>query len=344
MKNGISVLICTHNSSRRIEKTLSYLIKQKVRSAIPWEIVLVDNASTDGTGEIVNKFWDSEVPLWIICEPRLGVAYARITGIRKCRFSYIAIVDDDNWVPENWVETAYDAMESHPEACAIGGPSEAVFETPAPEWFPRYSRNYAVGEQYDKPGLISDEKLLWGAGLIIRKEALDILAGIGFEPVHESRKGHALLSGEETEVLLLFKLMGFSSYYNPELKIQHYMPNHRLQWRYFLRLKKALGASSVYLDAYRSVIDCIHRGVKPNPDPWLKGIFESLGMTLRDPLALLAGLFLIKQGNFRVANACFHLGRFIQKFKLGSDYEILQDVLYNKYASLLNAWKNNKST
>lgn len=338
-------MICSHNSATRIERTLFYLSKQKVRPSIPWEIVLIDNASTDGTAEIATSVWNSEIPLKIIHEPRLGVAYARITGMNACQYSYISFVDDDNWVPDNWVENVYLTMESHPNACAAGGPSEAVLDSPAPDWFATYSKNYAVGEQYDKPGEIeSDHLMLWGAGLTVRKEAWDTLFGFGFEPILESRKGRSLLSGEETEILLLFKLMGLSMVYEPKLKIKHYMPAHRLQWRYYLRLKKALGASSVYLDIYRKIIGHLLRGEELDPDSWKKGAIKSLKILLKDPLALLAGLFNVKQGNYRTATAYFNLGKLIQKIKLGSNYEILQDVLYNKYVSLHNVWANRKSS
>lgn len=335
MIKGISILICTHNGSKRIEDTLFHLSKQKVRPSIPWEIVLVDNASTDGTAQIARSFWKSEIPLKVIYEPRPGVSYARIAGMNACQFSYIGFIDDDNWVTENWIETAYFSMEAHPDACAIGGSSEAIFESSAPEWFAKYSNNYAVGEQYDKPGRIEEfNKLLWGAGLVVRKETWDYLFNFGFKPLLESRKGKSLLSGEDSEILLLFKLMGLSLYYDPKLKIRHYMTTGRLKWKYYLRLKKSLGASSVYLDIYKVVIDHIRRGEKPKPNPWVKELMTSFKKMMQDPLALIAGLLNIKQGNFRIVSAYFHLGRFTQILKIGRDFEILHTILYNRYASL----------
>jgi glycosyltransferase involved in cell wall biosynthesis len=339
MKKGISVLICTHNGSEKIKKTLDHLSKQKVDPSIQWEIVLVDNASTDATAEVAQSAWTSKIPLRIIYEAQLGVAYARISGMNACHFSYIGIVDDDNWVVENWVETAYNAMESHPDAGAIGGPSEPVFESHAPEWFLRYSKNYAVGEQYKEPGKIAKETgLLWGAGLIIRKEAWDILYRHGFTPLLISRKGKSLLSGEESEMLLLFKLMGLFLYYSPDLKIRHFMPTGRLNWKYYLRLRKGLGASSVYLERYRSVIDTISQGRSPSPVPWATDLTKSFLSVARDPLALLAGVLNFKQGNFRIAMAYFHWGRLIEKIKLGAKQRNLAITLYNKYAPLKNIW------
>lgn len=339
MKKGFSVLICTHNGSKKIKETLDHLSKQSVNPLIPWEVVLVDNASTDGTAEIAQSAWTSKIPLKIIHEPQLGVAYARISGINACQFSYISFVDDDNWVMENWVETAYYKMEAHPDAGAIGGPSEAVLESPAPEWFSRYAKNYAVGKQYEEPGkIVKQSGLLWGAGLVIRKEVWDILYSHGFTPLLISRKGKSLLSGEESEMLILFKLMGVSLYYFPDLKIKHFMPTGRLNWKYYLRLKKGLGASSVYLDIYRSVIGSIKQDESVSPIPWAKDLIRSFKQILRDPLALLAGLLNLKQGNFRTVTVYFYLGRFIEELKHGPKQKKLQITLHNKYAPLKNAW------
>ena len=339
MTKGISILICTHNGSQRIHETLSHLLQQKVRQEISWEIVLVDNASSDGTAETAKSLWKSEIPLRIIFEPKLGVAYARITGMNACRYSYIGFIDDDNWVMDNWVETAYDSINSHPDAGAVGGSSIAIFESSAPKWFAKYSKNYAVGEQYDKAGRIEGQyNLLWGAGLVIRKEIWNYLYDNGFKPLHESRKGKKLLSGEESEILLLFKLMGTTFYYEPQLKIKHYMTTNRLHWRYYLRLKKSLGASSVYMDIYKTVIDHILNGGKSNPYSWVKGLFISARQIIQEPLALLAGLLNVKEGNFRIVMVYFHLGRFFQKLKMGREYETLHKVLYNRYASLKDSW------
>ena len=345
MGNGISILICTHNSSKLIEKTLSYLLKQKVHSSIPWEIVLVDNACTDGTAQIAKSFWKSDVPFKIISEPKPGVAYARVTGMNACQYAYIAFIDDDNWVEENWVETAFHAMQSHPDVSAIGGPSEAVFESRAPEWFARYSQNYAVGEQYHKAGEITElNKLLWGAGLVLRKDAWDYLYEHGYEPIHEARKGKNLYSGEESEILILFKLMGSALFYNPELKIKHFMTTRRLDWKYYLRLKKSFGASSIYLDMYKNIFSRITNEEQKNSTRWQKELRKSFIAVVKDPLALLAGMLNIKQGNYRIAKAYFNLGRFIQKFNMGKEYDILQDFLYNKYAPLYLAWKTINSS
>ncbi len=54
---GVSVIICCYNSSSRIIPTLQNLVKQRVPNHIPWEVIVVNNASTDNTGEVAKETW-----------------------------------------------------------------------------------------------------------------------------------------------------------------------------------------------------------------------------------------------------------------------------------------------
>jgi hypothetical protein len=234
-------------------------------------------------------------------------------------------------------------MELHPDAGATGSASEAVFESEPPKWFHTYSKNYAVGNQYEKSGIIKKTYgLLWGAGLVLRKEAWDTLYDFGYNPLIESRKGKSLMSGEESEILLLFRLMGWSLYFNPDLKIQHFMPTSRLNWQYFLRLKRSLGSSSVYYDLYKDVLDSLSKGKNPEPKSWTSELFDTMKKIIKDPLAIPAGLLNIKEGNYRIASMYFNLGRFRHQLQLGHEIEDLNTFLFNKYSKLYNVHNINQ--
>jgi len=82
---GVSIVICCHNSARLLPKTLSHLKRQRVPDGLSWEVVIVDNASTDDTGRIARGCWAEGGPvcLRVIREPRLGLSYARERGFRR---------------------------------------------------------------------------------------------------------------------------------------------------------------------------------------------------------------------------------------------------------------------
>ena len=202
-KDGVSVIICTYNGSHRIEKTLLKIMQQVVSAKIHWEVLLIDNASTDGTAETARKAWKSTIPLRIILEPRPGLGNARIRIIHEARYEVIVFLDDDNHLEENWQRTAFELMNSLPDVGAMGGLNLAEFESTQPVWFGRFQGSYAVGPQVVQEGVITAaQKVLWGAGLVFRRQAFQELEGINFYP---------LLSGRTKKSYKLARILRFVS-------------------------------------------------------------------------------------------------------------------------------------
>jgi len=124
---GLSVLICSNNGGKLIGETLRHLAQQEFTQPIDWEVVLVDNASTDDLVQAAQQAWSNRVPLRIVSEPRLGVAFARLTGIENCSYEAISFLDDDNWAAPHYVENAYLTLKSKPKAGAVGSQSQVRF-------------------------------------------------------------------------------------------------------------------------------------------------------------------------------------------------------------------------
>ena len=117
MKNVqlISIVIPAYNEEKYITKCLAALKAQ--HTSIPYEIIVVDNASTDATAAIAKKRGAS-----VIYESKKGVARAVNTGLRKAKGSYIALIDADTIVPTMWLQRIYEMFQKHPNAVCIGGP------------------------------------------------------------------------------------------------------------------------------------------------------------------------------------------------------------------------------
>ncbi|MCY7278070.1 MAG: glycosyltransferase family 2 protein, partial [Phormidesmis sp. CAN_BIN44] len=132
MVNGISIVICCYNSAQRLPETLAHLAAQAIPSTVPWEIIIIDNASTDNTADVARASWlsTSSAPLHIIHEPQQGLSYARLRGFCESTYDVISFVDDDNWVCPEWVQTVSEIMTQHPHVGACGGCSEAVLDSP----------------------------------------------------------------------------------------------------------------------------------------------------------------------------------------------------------------------
>ncbi len=254
---SVSVVICTHNGATRLPATLSCLASQKFRENIRWEVIVIDNASTDGSAEVATISWPSEAPaaLRVVSEPVLGLSNARLRGFAEAKYEIVSFVDDDNWVSDAWVQTVSELMTGSPQIGACGGISEGVFETTPPEWFHKFSSFYAVGRQSDKSGDIT-EKIgrLWGAGMSVRKSAWDRLERGGFRHALVDRKGKALTSGGDTELCLALRLAGWRLWFDDRLRMKHYIPQGRLNWNYLRRLNRAFGAASVTIEIYREAL------------------------------------------------------------------------------------------
>jgi len=272
-KPGVSVIICTFNGALRLPETIAHLDRQKVNGdnppPIPWEVILVDNASTDNSGEIVVKLWKrQDADLRLVREPNPGLIYARLCGLREAQFEYISFIDDDNWVDERWVQTVYHILHHKPGVGVCGGVVEAICEVTPPPWFEKYKKSYAVGGQGQKTGYVPDEQgYLFGAGLSLRKSAFQLILENGFKPFLTGRKRKLPLSGEDSEICCAFRLAGWKLWYDEQLKLKHFIPKKRLKWKYLCKMSRGFGASHVILDIYKVLNSKEIHLIKP-PDFW----------------------------------------------------------------------------
>lgn len=258
MKSGISVIVCCYNSAARISKTLSFLAAQKNIDADQWEVVLVDNASTDETASLASRIWrelDSSVSLQVVQQPIPGLAHAREKGVNHARFELLLFCDDDNWLDPLYLATACEVMNTHPEAAAAGGQGAAVTDGSLPDWFSEYKYNYAAFAQSANDGALNDPLAsLYGAGMIIRKNLFEELNRRNYRPLLTDRQGTRLSSGGDTELCYALRLMGHQLWYDSRLKFEHYMPSSRLTPEYLLRLNAALAYSRSQIIVYSYVL------------------------------------------------------------------------------------------
>ena len=252
----VSVIICCHNSASRLDPTLKHLAAQDGTAAGQWEVVLVDNGSTDGTAARAKALWQANgapAELRIVSEPKLGLIHARRAGIANSRHEILTFVDDDNWVCPRWCATVLALMEVHPEVGVIGGHGEAAFEPgqTVPGWFVAIRHGYATGRQAARSGMIDAAMTrFYGAGLTIRRVALDRLLRIGFSPLCTGRIGARLTAGDDSELCYALALQGWRFWYEDSLRFAHFIPPSRLSVSYARNLFRGLGVTSAIEDYY----------------------------------------------------------------------------------------------
>lgn len=256
-QKGISFIIVTFNGAQRLPKTLANIASQELSGEIPWEVILIDNGSSDGTQEAVQKNWPlKKTPVKILRENHnQGVGLMRVRGLDAANYEYAVFVDDDNWIEKNWVSKIFEIMESHPEVGACGSFCEAVYESEPPVWFDRFKAHYAIGPEDLLCGYVPDARgWIWSAGMAIRKTAWNTIRQAGFRPHLISRVGDQLLSGEDIEICYALRLAGWKLWFDPALRFQHFVSKRKLDWNYLKKLYRGFGKTVIYFHIYQVLL------------------------------------------------------------------------------------------
>ena len=209
----ISAIICTHNREQYLGLAIDSLLQQDFTD---FEIIVVDNASTDGTRQVV----ETRLPnpkLRYIYEPVTGLSVARNTGAKNSQSPIIAYLDDDAIATPQWLRVLYSAYENHPKLAIAGGKVTLIWPegiTPPPWLSDNLAGNlgaYNLGDQWveiKNPGLTPR-----GLNYSIRRSFLEKIGGFD---VNLGRVGKRLLSNEELQMTELALEQGWQVAYVPE--------------------------------------------------------------------------------------------------------------------------------
>src|SRR5262249_27309391 len=101
---NISVILCTYNRSQQLAKALNSIAASRVPESLTWEVLVVDNNSTDRTREVAYGYVSRDAERFrYVFEGRQGKSYALNTGIQQARGDLLAFVDDDVTVDIDWL-------------------------------------------------------------------------------------------------------------------------------------------------------------------------------------------------------------------------------------------------
>lgn len=258
---GVSVVIVTYNGREKIMPTLMHLAKQKGID-FEWEVLLIDNNSTDNTAQIALEFCETNhkpFTLRILKEQKPGTMYARHKGMLECKYRYMLYCDDDNWLNDLYVKTAFDIISQDSGIAAVGGLGIIEYEqgfTP-PNWMVEtYERSFGTGSQGENDGDITHLKgSLYTAGAIFDRLWLDKLYSLGYTSSLKGRDGKSLVAGEDTELTLALKLIGGKLYYSSQMHFKHLMPKERIKWTYLKHLWNGFGYSNYIVSPYKNIFE-----------------------------------------------------------------------------------------
>src|SRR5690606_12357256 len=130
---ALSVVISSYNRCQLLERALGSL-REQVPGTPEFEIIVVDNNSSDSTGALVAAMRQDDDRIHYVLERQQGLAHGRNAGVAVARGPLIAFTDDDVRVSPDWVREIVRAFERYPEAWFIGGRVLPEWPSPPPRW------------------------------------------------------------------------------------------------------------------------------------------------------------------------------------------------------------------
>jgi glycosyltransferase involved in cell wall biosynthesis len=196
-----------------------------------WEVLVVDNNSTDGSEAEAALFKRAGLPLRHVREPRQGLAHARNRGLAESRGRYLLYLDDDVLPPRGFLAAVLAVIERERPDIA-GGPVYPYYTSPRPGWF---RDSYEARRHAERSGF-SRQCRVSGGNFLIRRPVLE--AWGPFDP-NLGMRGARLGLGEEAKVLDCYRLgvplARQRVYYSRECWVYHHTPPRKMRLGYMLR-------------------------------------------------------------------------------------------------------------
>ena len=228
---SISVIICTYNRDKFIGEALNCLAKQTLPTG-NFEIIVVDNRSTDNTASIAKKFIADhpELQARYVMEPNKGLSFARNRGIQEARASIVTYIDDDAEVTPHFLESIVSFLQANSSVVGVGGKVIPKYsESGEPKWISKYLNGFVGRMDFgDRPKQF-DSKMKYptGCNMTYTKEILQKAGGFNNELTFRS---------DDKYIFHQVTKISDNVYYVPEALLYHNIDNDRLSFPNFKKL------------------------------------------------------------------------------------------------------------
>lgn len=239
----VTVAICTRDRADQLRNTLASLDAMHVPDDLAWELLIIDNGSTDRTSDVIASYRD-RLPVRRVEEPRVGLSNARNRAVQEASGRYVVWTDDDVIVDVDWLSAYVRAFDRWPGAAVFGGPIDPRFEGSAPEWIPLVMDQ--IGPVYGQQSLGREPVRLhpestgagpYGGNMAMARSAL---LRHPFDPDLGAREGRYVI-GEETEVIRSMLEAGLEGWWTPDPRVSHVVPTRNQTVGYVRRWMVGVG-------------------------------------------------------------------------------------------------------
>ena len=252
----VTVAICTWNRAQLLDQTLQGMRRLRIPTGHDWELLIVNNNSTDGTDAIIAKH-SAQLPIRRLLESKQGHSNARNCALAHTRGDLLLWTDDDVLVDADWLARYVEAAKAHPRAGYFGGTVEPWFESTPPRWL---SRNldllqgpFALRELGPEIRPFVARETPFGANMGFRTAGLK---GFQFNP-HIGRVGTGMMSGDETTLIDQLRDDGIDGIWIGPARVRHFIPTSRMTTDYLWKFFHGLGRTRQVLSPYNRDVSLI---------------------------------------------------------------------------------------
>jgi len=234
-KMRITIAICTWNRCGLLQQTLQRLSEIVVPPHVQRDVVVVNNNCTDRTNEVCAAFRES-LGLQLLFESKPGLSNARNRALAETEGDYIAWIDDDVLVDDEWLVALADAAERLPDVQAFGGPISPWFPiTPDPvlmSVFPALARGFCGLDYGAQETNLGPDQPIFGANMVYARSATE---GMRFDPTLGPNAGLEL-GADDTEFLARVRARGGILVWVPRMQVKHYVEPTRMTLTYLRKV------------------------------------------------------------------------------------------------------------
>jgi len=248
----ISAVVCTYNRAQLLFPCLQSLANQSLDKS-SYEVIVVDNNSSDNTPVIIAEFTSRYSIFRGVREEKSGRSHARNRGYLEAQGLFVAYIDDDAQADEFWLEKIVHAFEkTEPAPSVVGGKIAPYYLSEKPEWFlDVYETHNKYGE---RAGFLKGPHAQYGfAGANMAFPRTILKQYNGFSPEFGGT-GSKIIYGEE--VALCYRIYQDRPYfwYDPEIRVRHFVPRRNMSLRFILKRNFSATASLTLIEGQKTSI------------------------------------------------------------------------------------------
>jgi glycosyltransferase involved in cell wall biosynthesis len=222
----VTVAICTWNRSKLLDQTLAEMQKLVIPEGARWELIVVNNNSTDDTEEVLARYAD-KLPLMRLFEPRAGKSYAANLALEHVSGDLLIWTDDDVLAEPDWIANYLAASERWPDASFFAGAIDPWFESEPPRWIKRYITRlrgvYVIVDYGTEERLVRAGDGIYGANMAFRTSVakqFPLNTDLG-------RIKGELIGADDTDLVRRVTQAGYLGVVLPNAKVRHFVPASR---------------------------------------------------------------------------------------------------------------------